>query len=171
MSSSATPGPAAITIRSWRCIPHRVILLLGVWVPLALGLGLGAFPSIAAYIYTVAVLGGILLLYRVCRHGVRFDDTGITVRNFYQTYKLSWHDVSHFSDGEIVEDDGQSWGPIWALKIVLNDGRSVTAEGTMGINSRTGGLATIEQVAARWQIPTQLAAKKWPASRRRDRHS
>ena len=120
-------GPAAITIRSWTCLFVRAIFPFfgGVWLA---GEAWGHVPVIAYC--TVAALGGILLLYRTCRHGVRFDDRGITVRNFYWTHKLSWHDVSRFSDGE-VRPIGVGESHFWAVEIVLNNGRSVTAEGTM----------------------------------------
>jgi hypothetical protein len=117
--------------------------------------------SIAFYIF--AALAGITLLYRACRHGVRFDDRGITVRTFYRTHKLSWHDVSRFTDGQVglLVEGSPSYS--WAVQIVLNSGRSVTAEGTM--RERHSNipkvLATMEQVAARWQIPSEL----WPGVR------
>jgi hypothetical protein len=47
------------------------------------------------------------------------------------------------------------------VRIVLNDGRSVTAEGTVREKEPNVAkmLATMEQVAARWQIPAQLSGK------------
>jgi hypothetical protein len=81
-----SPGPGAITIRSWTCLGDRMFLPFCGCVWLAAELW-GHVSVIAAC--AVAALGGILLLYRTCRHGVRFDDSGITVRNFYPTVMLS----------------------------------------------------------------------------------
>jgi hypothetical protein len=111
--------------------------------------------------YTVGALEGIVLLYRTCRLGVRFDDRGITVRNLYRTHKLSWHDVSRFTDGEVAVSAGPRYIYFWAVQIVLNNGRSVTAEGTMQDKKPNvfKVLATMEQVATRRQIPTQLTGQ------------
>jgi len=125
-------------------------------VAFVLGLRLGwlvvtfwAHVPVIAY-RTVVAAGGILLLYRACRHGVRFDDSGITVRNFYWTHKLSWHDVNHFTDGEVRELwEGQMTTFAWAARIVLNKGHSVIAEGTAREKESDVRrvLATIEQVS------------------------
>ena len=54
---------------------------------------------------------------------------------------------------------------LWALKIVLRDGRTVTAGATMRMRISEGDdplrevLTTIGQVAARYQIPAQLTGK------------
>ena len=123
----------------------------------------GRLP-VAAYCAVVAP-GFILLLYRTCTHGVCFDDAGITIRNFYRTYKLKWHDVRCFTDGQvgILNEGARSY--FWAVQIVMHDGRSVNVEATMpwfwGAKSNVPRLlATIEQVTARYQIPAQLTGKK-----------
>jgi hypothetical protein len=154
MSSSGPPWPAAITVRSWPCLIIQILLLL-IFCALV-GTFLWTQVSVIAF-SVVAGLGGILLLYRACRHGVRFDDRGITVRNLLRTHKLSWHDVSRFADGEVLLPQGGEGTPqyFWAVKIVLSSGRSVTAGGTMRWKQRgvSKVLATMEQVATRWQIP------------------
>lgn len=58
----------------------------------------------------------------------------------------------------------REWTFYWALKIVLNNGGSVTAERT-ALSPFTKAntprlLAAMEQVAARWQIPVQLTPLK-----------
>jgi len=65
-------------------------------------------------------------------HGVRFDDCGITIRKLFRTNRITWPEVSHFADGQIVWG-GENGGRWWALKIVLHDGRAVTAQATMRI--------------------------------------
>jgi hypothetical protein len=108
--------------------------------------------------YTLGALGGILVFYRACRHGVRFDDGGVTVRNFYRTQKLNWLDVSRFTDGKIGVLVEGSTSYFWAVQIVLHDGRSITAEGTMREKQSNipRVMTTIEQVADRWQTPSTL---------------
>jgi hypothetical protein len=144
------PRPAAITIRSWVGLSARMTLpFVGYWSAYGIAvIVLGAHVPVIAYC-TVAAAGGILLLYRACRHGVRFDDTGITVRNFYRTHKLSWHDVSRFTDGEVRELwEGKITTCAWAALIVLNNGHSVIAEGTARDKESNVRrvLATIDQV-------------------------
>ena len=151
-------GPAAITIRSWTCLINRMFLPLLVCAGVA---SLFWLVSVIA-VCIVAALEGILLLYQARRHGVRFDDSGITVRNFYRTHKLSWHDVSRFTDGQfLIGGDAGPGAYSWVVEIVLNNGHSVTAEGTMRDKESNVAkmLATMEQVAARWQIPAQLTGK------------
>jgi hypothetical protein len=157
MSSSGPPRPAAITIRSRACLVDRMFLpIVGYGLLAALSWGQ---VSVIAYCAIVAA-GGILLLYRACRHRVRFDDRGIMVRNFYWTHKLSWHDVSHFGYGKIIGLTER--GPdFWAVRIVLNNGPSVAAEGTARVRESDflRVLATMGQVAARWQIPAQVTGE------------
>lgn len=50
--------------------------------------------------------------------GVRFDDGGVTVRNFWRTRKISWDQLLGLTDG------GNDKGA-WALKVVCRDGRDV----------------------------------------------
>jgi hypothetical protein len=57
---------------------------------------------------------------RAMRAGLRMDGQGVTVRNFWRRYKISWSEVSHLSDGSVVMGDA---GRIWALGVVLRDGR------------------------------------------------
>jgi len=153
MNSSGPPWPAAITIRSWNGLFHQVFLPF-----CGCGLVAGFLVQVSVIAsYTVAALGGIPLLYRACRHGVRFADSGITVRNFYRTHKLSWHDVSRLNDGKVYTF-GAGGTYFWAVQIVPNSERSVTAEGTMRAKESNVSrmLTTMERVAARWQIPAQL---------------
>jgi hypothetical protein len=133
---------------------HKIIPpVLGCFLVAA---ALGHVSHVAGF--TSAALGGILLLYRACRHGVRIDDRGITVRNLYRTDKLSWHHVSRFADGRIgILNDG-AISDYWAVQIVLNNGRAIIAQGTMRekASSASKVRVTMEQFAGRWQIPAQL---------------
>jgi hypothetical protein len=55
--------------------------------------------------------------------GLRLGDDGITVRNYRHTYRIGWPEVRCFADGSV---NGGSDGRLWALGIVLRDGRVVT---------------------------------------------
>jgi len=89
------------------------------------------------------------------RIGLRLGDGGVTVRNFLRTYRVSWPEVLCFADGSVSR--GQA-GRVWALDVVLRDGRVVTASGTAGgkRGARPGTLAAIGQAAERYAIPAEL---------------
>src|SRR5262245_5886801 len=61
------------------------------------------------------------------RIGLRLGDDGVTVCNYRHTYRISWPEVRCFADGSV---NGGQAGRLWALDIVLRDGRVVTASGT-----------------------------------------
>ena len=158
---------AVTTIRSWadrlRAAGLSVFAVFGGMVLLVDGLDRPGWakhalvPTVAAYLAAT----GLVVAWRICRMRARFDDQGVTVRAFFRTSRLSWPEVSEFTDG--TADVGED--RLWALKIVLRDGRTVTAGATMRAPRRKGKdplrevLATIEQVAARYQIPAQLTGR------------
>jgi hypothetical protein len=81
------------------------------------------------------------------------DWAGVTVRNFWRTYKLSWPEVSHLGDGSVYMGDA---GYIWALGVVLRDGRVRSVSTAVGL-----GFAEIEEIrqaAARFAVPAMFAA-------------
>lgn len=160
--------PAATTIFSgWG---YRSIYTVGLCAGSGVAIGIGPkhvpVPALIAY-YGIAGVVLIWLLYRIYRQRVRFDDQGIAVRNFSRRYRLSWPEVSHFADGKVILTDQGGSGEFWALQIVLHDGRSVTAAATMRMpwtrKKESPGLpkvlATIKQIAARYEIPAQLTGK------------
>jgi hypothetical protein len=96
------------------------------------------------------------------RMGLRLGDDGVTVRNYRHTYRISWPEVLCFADGSV---NGGEAGRLWALDIVLRDGRVVTASGTSAgkRDARPERLAAIRQAAERYAIPAELtgtAAKR-----------
>jgi hypothetical protein len=111
------------------------------------------------------VIAAALLVWgcaRAWRIALRLGEGGVTVRNFYRTYRISWSKVSCFADGSVTRGEH---GRVWALDVVLRDGRVVTASGTVGgkRDARPETLAAIGRAAERYVIPAELtgtAAKR-----------
>jgi hypothetical protein len=109
---------------------------------------------------SLAVVGMVLAYFciRLTRVAVRFDGAGVTVRNFWRTHRLAWNEVSQFTDGSF-------WGD-WALRVVLRDGRTVTAAGTGMQYSMRGKLrkkevlSAVGDVADRHSVGADLTG--WP---------
>ena len=114
-------------------------------------------PAVIVYLAIVALVS-ILLLYRVWRMRVCFDDRGVTVRQFLRTCHFGWPEVSHFADGR--NNVGHGWEPNGVLKIVLRDGRAVQVGATMGLgrSARRKLLATVGAVAELYAIPAHFYA-------------
>jgi hypothetical protein len=159
-------GPAAITIVSWTIRAGAILLLLGGWAIAVFKRPPWAIhgPALIVYLAIVALVS-ILLLYRVWRMRVRFDDRGIAVCQLLRTCHFGWPEVSHFADGNVLglsPNEGEVEDPQWALRIVLRDGRSVTVGATAGIWSGSAGpkkLATVRYVAERHAVPARLTGK------------
>jgi hypothetical protein len=114
-------------------------------------------PGVAAYL-AVVTAASIWGCSRAWRLRLRMDDTGITVRNYFRTCRLAWHEVSSFADGYGERDAG---GEYWALSIVIHSGRTVTASATRRASaSRVAPdmemLTTIGRIAERHGIPENL---------------
>ncbi len=117
-------------------------------------------PAVAAFLAGIAVViwGCIWGCARGWRMGVRLDDHGVTVRNFLRIHRFGWAEVRRFEDGLIHETRGEGGSfYFWALKVVLHDGRVVTAKGTARKKgARPQTLAAITQAAARYSVPAAL---------------
>jgi hypothetical protein len=87
--------------------------------------------------------------------GLRMDQRGATVRNYFRSYRIGWPEVSCLVDGSAF---GGAGGWQWALSVMLRDGRTVTASGTMGSGPRRVAemLAIIRQGADCHAIPAEL---------------
>jgi hypothetical protein len=87
------------------------------------------------------------------RGSLQFDDQGVTVRNAFRSYRIGWAEVRRFSDGTV-------WGggevPLWALAVVLHNGRTVMARGTAARDARSETLVAVGQAAVRYDIPADL---------------
>jgi hypothetical protein len=85
-------------------------------------------PRPAVVTYLVIVTGALIWgCFRGWRIGLRIDDNGVTIRNFFRTNRFTWPGVSHFADGWVFGGESKFW---WALCVVLRDGRAVIARGT-----------------------------------------
>jgi hypothetical protein len=167
---SSALKPAAITIRSWleRLKPTGLVSVGCIFAVVARPKPANAPVSAVIAYYGALGLVSIWLFYRIGRMGVRFDDQGVTFRRLFRKQRWSWPEVSHFTDGAAVMTghDGGSV-QIWALKMVLRDGRSFTVPGTTRIPWAYGrepaGLPTVlaktRQVAERYQIPARLIGR------------
>jgi hypothetical protein len=85
----------------------------------------------------------------------RLNDRGIKVRNSFRTYRIGWDEVRLFTDGSMRGRLGSRW---WVLRIVLHDGRAITAAETS--NRRTAAdpevLSAIRQAAEQHAVPAEL---------------
>jgi hypothetical protein len=89
---------------------------------------------------------------------LRFDDEGITIRNWFRTYRIGWAEVRRFTDGS-VGGDGSAGdrGGKWVLAVSLHTGRTVIASSTKAWNvapSKT--LVAVGLAAERYGIPADL---------------
>jgi hypothetical protein len=138
------------------------LLLLVTWA------GAGHWQWATGRYAAVAAFALILLLYPFWRMGVRFDDHGVRIRGFLRTDQFGWPEVSHFADGHATLSDGKGASEdVWALAIVLHDGRAITVKATAAWlkwpTSRGPKMrAAIAQVAARYQIPAKLTGAMPP---------
>jgi DivIVA domain-containing protein len=113
-------------------------------------------PSLALYLAVVAAISAGLL-YRGWRTGVRFDDHGLTIRHFFWTDQLGWHEVSHFRDGRCKAGTGTDRGTKWALEVVLRHGQVVKVKATARDRSAAPKVLTaVSQAAERYGIQAPL---------------
>ena len=97
------------------------------------------------------VIGAYLGLYQGWRMGVRLDDLGVTVRNL-RIHRFGWAEVRCFEDGLIHETRGEGGSLyFWALKVVLHDGRVVTAKKCE--EDRSGGQGGVFRVRGQRRRP------------------
>jgi Protein of unknown function (DUF2510) len=111
-------------------------------------------PAAAAYLVIAAAVS-IWGCSRGWRIGLRLGDDGLTVRNLRHSYRIGWPEVRCFADGSVNSGNA---GRLWALGIVLRDGRVVTASGTARgkRDARPETLTAIRQAAERHAVPAEL---------------
>jgi hypothetical protein len=130
------------------------LLLLVTWA------GAGHWHEATDRYVAVVAFALILLYYRFWRMGVRFDEHGVRIRGFLRTDQFGWPEVSHFADGRTTVTDGKDTEDVWALAVVLRDGRTITVRATAAWlrwpTWRRKMREAIAQVAARYQIPAEL---------------
>jgi hypothetical protein len=129
--------------------------------------GHSSAAAVIAY-FSTAGLVSLCWLYRICRMGVRFDQRGVTFRGLLRKQRWTWPEVSHFSDGETTVSDQGGSSRVWALEMVLDDGRKFAVPGTTrmpwsGKSKQPMGLPRplrkVQQVTERYQIPAQLSGR------------
>jgi hypothetical protein len=126
------PAPVVIAERSPRWLAMITTVLLAFLPGLELVknsptlLPRGHVPAAVAYLAAAASVS-IWGCWRGWRMGLRLDGDGVTVRNFFHSYQFGWPEVSRFADGSV---NGGNNGRLWALSVVLNDGRVIPASGT-----------------------------------------
>jgi hypothetical protein len=115
-----------------------------------LGLVLKHPPVLAIVGYLVVVVSAVVWTsYRAWCFGVRFDDDGVTVWNYFRSGRASWRKVASFADGTTN-------GRNWALKVLLRDGRVLTATATRAPAASPDILAAAKEAAALHGVPAQL---------------
>jgi hypothetical protein len=114
----------------------------------------GHVLAAVAYLAAAAAVS-IWGCFRGWRMGLRLDDQGVTIRNYFRTYRIGWPGVRRFADGSV---SGGEAGRLWALNVMLRDGRVITAAATSRgkRTARPQTLTAIEQAAGRYDIPAEL---------------
>ena len=167
--------PSAITIPSMYG-RTRAVLVIGFCAAVAVAVAFAPptpqwarhASSLVVYLAGVASVSA-LLLHRGWRTGVRFDGDGLTIRYFFGVRRLGWHEVGRFADG-CTAGLGEGAGRVWALDVVLRDGRVVTVKATArdGRSAAPKVLTAVLQAAERYGIQAALTGI---LSKRRSRAS
>jgi hypothetical protein len=106
-------------------------------------------------------LGSVIGIPRALVLGIELDASGLTIRNYFRTYVISWSDV-----------DLVGWERVWlggypggafavpALAFRLRSGRSIIVRSSWGMfsQSRERLLAAVEQHARDHHIPVEVTA-------------
>jgi Bacterial PH domain len=96
---------------------------------LALGLAVHAYRHdrlLAVASMVLLAVAEIWGCWRAWTVRLGLDANGLTVRNCFRTYRFRWTAVHRFTNGSVYMGDQSPW----ALRVVLRDGRKVTAAGT-----------------------------------------
>lgn len=145
--------PSAITIPSFFG-RTRTVVLTGFCAAVAVAVAFDPptpqwamhAPSLAVYLVVVASVSAGLV-YRGWRTGVRFDSRGLTICSFFGTRRIGWDEVSRFADGRTA-GMGEGAGKVWALDVVLRDGRVVTVKATARDSSSAASKVLTEVLQA-----------------------
>src|SRR5215469_6383845 len=148
MTTRNRPGAATFAERKPRWFAVVITALYGVVVlwPLAVHVPGTAFTAVLAVVAVVVMCGWV----RAWRIGLCLDPQGVTVRNYFRTYRFGWAEVTSFVDGVANKC-------YWALSLLAADGRAVTASGTAsGFKARPETLTAIRHSADRHGIAARL---------------
>jgi hypothetical protein len=110
-------------------------------------------PAVIAYLILLAAVLVVACL-RSWRMGLSMDNHGVTIRNYFRTYRAGWGEVSRFADGAVNTGAG---GRQWALRVILRDGKTITACGTWKNGpARDETLRAVQQGAGRYGVPADV---------------
>jgi hypothetical protein len=169
-------GPAVAAVARER-VPRWFASLATVYFGfLAIFIPLKQFPSwvrhqpgSAVHAYLI-IIAAVLILgcYRGSRMALRLDQNGVTVHNYFRTYRIRWSEVKSFVDGDAALQLNDV-GSAWALGVMTHARRPVVASATARYSgARPGTLAAIREHAELHGIATELTgvAKKLRPRRR-----
>jgi hypothetical protein len=114
-------------------------------------------PGSAVYAYLVIVAVAVILgCYRGSRLALYLDWNGVTVRNYFRTYRIGWSEVKCFADGNAGLQTSRGFA--WALSVMSNhDRRPVVAVATTRYSgARPETLAAIREHAELLGIAVDL---------------
>jgi hypothetical protein len=139
-------GGVVVALIPWEKFPNQVKHL--------------AVPGIATYLALVTI-ATVVGCFRGWRMGLVMDQRGATIRNYFRTYRFGWREVNCLADGSAYAG-ADGWK--WALSLMLHDGRTVTATGTMASGTRRVPkmLTVIRQGAEPYAIPAELTGEAVP---------
>jgi hypothetical protein len=148
--SGVTTNVAERTAR-WTAIADTIL-----FGALAVSGPLSKYPNwamhMAAVIAYLILVAAVLIVCRL--RSWRMDNHGVTIRNYFRTYRAGWDEVSRFADGAVnTGADGRRW----ALRVILQDGRAITACGTWRYRpARNETLSAVQQGAGRYGVPADV---------------
>ena len=79
-----------------------------------------------------ALVGGGLAMSRCARVSLRLGDDGVTVANYFRTWRLSWADITAIG----WDDFGATYTPNPGVAFRLVDGETVVAQAAWGLGRR-----------------------------------
>ena len=109
-------------------------------------------------ILAVSIIALIWAFARPRHMGVRFDDRGVRVCNYFRTCRFGWDQVSYFADGyaACLDLNNSVVRRGWALSVVLHDGRGITATGTMAPSGSPEMVMAVRRAAECRQVVAKL---------------
>jgi hypothetical protein len=114
----------------------------------------GAAIAVSLALVVVAVTWGCS---RGWRMGLHVDHNGVTVRNYFRTYRVGWLEVNSFADASICPFLLINNEQYWALSVLMRSGDAITASSTARLRrARPEMLTAIGQVAECYGIAADL---------------
>ena len=163
------PGPAS---------PARLAEHDPRWVAMFTSVGVPALPALMVMqnghtpppvtisLWVLGTAAGAWAAARGWRIALLAEPDHLIVRNHFRTYRLSWDDIAEFRDGRM---SGGQAGVMWALRIRLTDGRTVTSQATGRVRAaRPSTAEAIVAIARQHGIAESLTGHPAPPAPRND---